>query len=196
MSNKNANFINAVHDHTVRERNDFYATDPNSLKIFLDRLKVDNLEIDKNIWEPCVGSGTLADVLKNYGYTVTCSDIIDRGYPNTILQDFLIIDNNYKWHGDILTNPAFNCALDIIKKALQIVDTGHKVIMFLKLTYLEGKARKNFYKENPPKYIYIFSERQTCYINGDFSVKKGSSVCYCWYIWEKGFKGEPVIRWL
>ena len=68
--------------------------------------------------------------------------------------------------------------------------------MFLKLTFLEGKARKEFYKKNPPKYIYVFSERQTCYINGDFSEKKGSTVCYCWYIWEKGFTGEPIIRWL
>ena len=49
---------------------------------------------------------------------------------------------------------------------------------------------------NPPKYVYVFSKRTVCARNGDFENTKGSAVCYCWYIWEKGFKGEPVIRWI
>lgn len=191
-----ANLLNTVTDYENREKDDFYATDPNSLRVFLDRIKQDNVTLDKNIWENAVGSGTLADVLKEYGYLVAGSDIVDRGYPGTIVQDFLKIEDTFKWKGDILTNPPFKYALDFIKKSLAVIEDGHKVVMFLKLTFLEGQGRKQFYKETPPKYVYVFSERQTCYINGDFSEKKGSTVCYCWYIWEKGYKGEPVIRWL
>lgn len=25
--------------------------------------------------------------------------------------------------------------------------------------------------------------------------KGGSAVAYAWFIWEKGYKGEPVVRW-
>jgi len=179
-----------------REDNDFYATDPNSLRVFLDRLKEDNLVLDNNIWECACGTGTLSDVLKEYGYTVASSDIIDRGYPGTQLINFLVIPETFLFKGDILTNPPYKYALDFIKVALNTIPEGNRVIMYLKIQFLEGKERKIFYKDNPPKYIYVFSERQTCYINGDFSEKKGSTVCYCWYIWEKGFKGEPIIRWL
>ena len=32
--------------------------------------------------------------------------------------------------------------------------------------------------------------------DGDFSQGESTSaVCYCWFVWEKGFKGNPVIKW-
>lgn len=65
--------------------------------------------------------------------------------------------------------------------------------MFLKLQFLEGKNRKKFFKENPPKVVYVSSSRLECGINGKFSGT--SAVAYAWFVWEKGFKGEPVIRW-
>lgn len=193
---KNANFLYTTQGSENREKDDFYATDPQSLVRFLDRIKEDNLELAPNIWECACGSGVLSNVLKEYGYNVLSSDIVDRGYEDTKLWDFLKPTNRILFKGDILTNPPYKYALEFIKIALEQVSEGSKVIMFLKISFLEGKERKEFYKENPPKYIYVFSDRQTCYINGDFSEKKGSTVCYCWYVWEKGFKGEPVIRWL
>jgi len=37
-----------------------------------------------------------------------------------------------------------------------------------------------------------------CAKNGDFESKKkeGSAVAYAWYVWEKGYKGETVIKWI
>jgi len=23
-----------------------------------------------------------------------------------------------------------------------------------------------------------------------------NAVCYCWYVWQKGYMGEPRIRWI
>ena len=185
---KNANFLYTTQGSENREKDDFYATDPQSLVRFLDRIKEDNLELAPNIWECACGSGVLSNVLKEYGYNVLSSDIVDRGYEDTKLWDFLKPTNRILFKGDILTNPPYKYALEFIKIALEQVSEGSKVIMFLKISFLEGKERKEFYKENPPKYIYVFSDRQTCYINGDFSEKKGSTVCYCWYVWEKIYK--------
>lgn len=73
--------------------------------------------------------------------------------------------------------------------------------MFLKLQFLEGKKRKEMFDKYPPKYVYVFSERQRCAMNGDFNkyINNGGThgaVAYCWYVWEKGFSGEPIIRWI
>ena len=67
--------------------------------------------------------------------------------------------------------------------------------MFLKLTFLEGKARKQFFKENPPKTIYVSSSRIKCALNGNFSETGSSAVAYGWYVWEKGYKGETTVKW-
>ena len=84
---------------------------------------------------------------------------------------------------------------------MEIIKDGKQVIMFLKLQFLEGKARRKLFEKYPPKYVYVFSERQRCSMNGDFSKYSNGgqthgAVAYCWYIWQKGFSGEPIIRWI
>lgn len=72
--------------------------------------------------------------------------------------------------------------------------------MFLKIQFLEGKSRYNLFMNYPPKFVYVHSTRQVCAPNGEFigenGKKIGSAVCYAWYIWEKGFKGNTTIRWI
>ena len=68
--------------------------------------------------------------------------------------------------------------------------------MFLKIQFLEGKERRKLFDKYPPKYIYVNSSRQLCLLNGDDTNKISSAVCYCWFIWEKGYKGDPIIRWI
>lgn len=72
---------------------------------------------------------------------------------------------------------------------------GHKVAMFLKLTFLEGKARKQLFQKYPPKTIYVFSSRVCCGKNGVFD-RKNNAVAYAWFVWEKGFQGDPIVRWV
>ncbi len=40
--------------------------------------------------------------------------------------------------------------------------------MFLKIQFLEGKARRALFEEYPPKTIYVSSSRLRCAMNGDF----------------------------
>lgn len=48
--------------------------------------------------------------------------------------------------------------------------------------------------ENPPKKVYVSSSRIECAENGKF--KGTSAVAYAWFVWEKGFKGDPIIKWI
>lgn len=66
--------------------------------------------------------------------------------------------------------------------------------MFLKLTFLEGKGRKQMFLQNPPTKVYVSSSRLECGTNGEF--KGTSAVAYAWFIWEKGYKGNTIIKWI
>ena len=181
-------------NHSLKDRevNDFYATDPNSLEIFLKALERDNIKLHYNIWECACGQGHLSNVLKNNNYEVYSSDLINRGYGE--VKDFLKCNNLF--YGDILTNPPYKYAKDFVKHSLDLLEDGNYCIMFLKIQFLEGKDRRKLFDKFPPKYVYVNSARQTCYINGDMRKKMSSATCYCWFIWEKGYKGEPIIRWI
>lgn len=194
--NKKSTFVTlgaSNHSDNDREINDFYATDPNSLEIFLKALDRDGIKLHKDIWEPACGMGHLSEVLKRRGYKVYSTDLIDRGYGE-YQQDFLKLRTTGEQ--DILTNPPYKYAKEFVEHSLDILKDGYYCIMFLKIQFLEGQARRKLFEKYPPKYIYVNSARQTCYINGDMSNKMSSATCYCWYIWEKGYTGEPVIRWL
>ena len=82
-----------------------------------------------------------------------------------------------------------------MEKALQIVQEGSKVAMFLKLTFLEGKARKELFQKYPPKTVYVSSSRIKCAMNGDFDSIGSSATAYAWFIWEKGYDGDTIIKW-
>lgn len=176
-----------------REENDFYATNPESLILFLERIKEDDIKISKDIWECSCGDGSLSKTLIERNYNVVSSDLIDRGFGTPGI-DFL--KQNKHWKGDILTNPPYKYAMEFVQHSMELIETNSKCIMFLKLQFLEGIQRRKLFEEYPPKYIYVFSKRQCCAKNGDFEKYKGGAVSFAWYIWEKGFKGDPIIRWI
>ena len=196
IGNKKSTFVQlgaSNHSNKEREQNDFYATDPHALEIFLDKLDEDKIYLHKNIWECACGKGHLSKVLEEKGYNVHSTDIVDRGYGIGNV-DFLKQDTSFE--GDILTNPPYKYAKEFVEKALEIQANGYYTIMLLKIQFLEGQARKKLFERYPPKYVYVNSKRQTCYINGNMSKKMSSAACYCWFVWEKGFKGGTIIRWL
>lgn len=175
------------HAKSEREKNDYYATEPKATELLLEK------EVFKGpILEPCCGEGHISEVLKANGYeSVTSSDLIDRGYgPQKDFFDYL------SWEGDIITNPPYKYALQMVSHALQIIPYGNKVAMFLRLQFLEGIERGEFFKRCPPKAVYVASARLVCAKNAEFYRYTSPACAYCWYVWEKGYNGEPVIRWI
>lgn len=178
------------HGYSEREQNDYYATDPKALELLLE------LEsFDDNIWECACGEGHLSKVLQAHGHKVRSTDLIDRGFGEAGV-DFLTTQEEY--NGDIVTNPPYKYAKEFAKHAIETITEGHRVAMFLKLQFLEGKARRELFNTYPPKLIYVASGRINCCKNGDFSKEQrdnNSAQAYAWFIWEKGFKGSPEVKW-
>lgn len=176
------------HVEEQREMHDYYATEPRATELLLELEEFNNC-----ILEPACGEGHMSDVLISRGYNVTSYDLIDRGYGDGVM-DFLS-DDIQSWHGDIITNPPYKLAKQFVEKSLDIIPEGNKVAMFLKLLFMESQERKDLFINNPPKVIYVSSSRLSCAKNGDFTQREGSAVAYAWYIWEKGYKGDTVVKW-
>lgn len=190
---------NGASNHSVDERqvDDYYATEPKAVELLLEQET-----FHPYIWECACGEGHMSEILKKHGYKVTSSDIIDRGYPGTKVIDFLKVpksDLKPNIPMDIITNPPYKYAQEFIQHALDISMDGTKIAMFLKLTFLESKSRKQLFLENPFKTLYVSSSRLQCAKNGDFEKYGkgvGTAVAYGWYVWEKGYKGDPIIKWI
>lgn len=182
------------HSDVERETNDFYATDPNTVDLFIKALQRDGISIH-NVWECACGMGHISEKLKEYGYKVFSTDLIDRGYGKGGV-NFLETSKALPINVDILTNPPYKYAQEFVEHSLELLANGNYCIMLLKIQFLEGKARRKLFSLTPPIYVYVNSERQMCYLNGDMSERISSASCYCWFIWQKGFKGEPKIRWI
>ena len=176
------------HSLKEREKNDYYATSPEAVNKLLEHEK-----LETNLWEPACGEGHLSKRLIEFGHNVYSTDLINRNFGVGGV-DFLT--ENKKFDGSIITNPPYKYCTEFILKALELIDDGHHVYMFLKLTALEGQARyEKVFSNHPPKKVYVFSKRIPCAKNGEFG-DVSSAVAYAWYVWEKGYQGETIISWI
>jgi hypothetical protein len=103
--------INARH-RTAAHELDQYWTPPEAVSALM---QIENLPV--SIADPCVGSGAIVNVLKAAGHVVYGSDIMDYGWPCTVVRDYLAIwvssrrlpmMHRVRWAGPISTsNHAF-----------------------------------------------------------------------------------------
>lgn len=169
-----------------RSKGDFYPTPDFVLIPILER------EIfEGNILEPCCGEGHISKELIKKGFDVTSCDLYDRGYGETG-KDFLFMPEP-KSFDNIITNPPYNLAMEFAKTSLIVA--RKKVALMMKINFLEGVKRKPFLEDSPLKYVYVFSKRQTL-TRPDWEGKNKGFITYAWYIWEIGYTGEPIIKWL
>ena len=179
-------------DNKQREAHDFYATHPSCSA---DLLKVESF--NKNVCDPCAGGGHLMQAFEANGYNVIASDLINRGYGIGGV-DFLSEDFNslLTVPVDFVINPPYKLLLPFIKKCLEL--TNNKVAVLMPLRYLSGKERSQFFKEKPPKVVYVYVNRINMAKNGDFEKyqKTTNMETYAWVVWEKGYKGATTLKWL
>ena len=89
-----------------------------------------NEDSGRDIWECACGNGAMSEVIKENGYNVYSSDLIDRGYGDIgidFLQSNRKVDN-------IVTNPPFNLATEFTLKAFELAK--HKVVMLSNFNFI------------------------------------------------------------
>ncbi len=138
-----------------RVENDFYATNPKAV----EKLLLEHYFKGNTMLEPCVGQGHIAKTVYafyNNNPKITALDIVDRGYPNTITQDFLTWETDKKFEM-IISNPPYSLGKEFIEKGMELLTEKGQMAMFLKIQFLEGAKRKELF-ENIHQSIFMCLE--------------------------------------
>lgn len=184
----------------TRERadNDFYAT-----PFYATEAILNEIELKGSILEPAAGQGHISKVLKDYypNSEIVSTDLFQKNakFGITIQTGIDFLKHDFeKRYDNIITNPPFKLATEFIERALQL--SNDKVIMFAKIQLLEGVKRWEIFNSTPLKFVYVFSKRVNVLRNGEELNEKGkpwaTTMCFAWFVWEREYSGEPIIRWL
>ena len=173
------------HSSKKRMDNDFYSTPEIAVLELLKREKFEG-----SILECACGTGAISKILeREINNEIISKDLIDRGYGE-VNKDFLTESGTYS---NVITNPPFNIAKEFVEKALSI--STNKVAFLMRIQFLEGKKRKELFDKNPPSRVYVFSYRLP-YLRGDEEQPETSAMCLCWFVWDKSYKGDTIIKWI
>jgi len=168
-----------------RQENDLYATDPEAVRLLLERER-----FHKNILEPCAGLGHISEVLHEFGYNVISSDINNYNY-GVPYRDFLtdpFFDEN-RGNYDIITNPPYNIAIQVVKRALSVAKG--KIALLFPYWYIT-----KFYWM-PPRKVYLFTRKIDIAKDGDFQTYHNKNMKeYAWFVWEIGFHDDTIIKYI
>lgn len=181
---KKAQSIVGTNNDGGRPDNDFYPTPPDGT---LGLLKKEFFVGD--IWECACGNGAMSRVLESEGYKVISTDLEPRGYGTK--QDFLTTKTLLA--PNVVTNPPFKLAKEFVDHALELgCDT---TAMLCKLAFLEGQDRGEWFPTTPLRSVYVFSKRLLMTRNGETPRGTGM-IAFAWFVWERGYSGQPRIGWI
>lgn len=169
-----------------RPRGDFYPTPPHATESLL---RVE--QFPGVVWEPACGEGHISRVLLTVGCDVRSTDLYGRGYGESGV-DFLFFPQPESVD-HVVTNPPYSLAREFVETALIVA--RRKVALLLKLQFLEGVTRQNFFRSSPLRTVYVFSRRLDLNRLGEPMSNKGM-ITYAWFVWERGYAGKPYIEWL
>jgi len=179
----------------ARSATDYYPTPTLSTESLLELNLFGNID---TVLEPACGMKHISNAVQRFypDATIESSDLHYYGDDSIeVGVDFLAKEYS-KTYDLVITNPPYTTKLlmPFVEKSLKV--SSRFVAMFLKITFLESERRYSFFTSNKNlKYVYIFSNRQPIYKNGEIT-KASNAICYAWYIWDKQYNDDPKIRWL
>ena len=177
--------MSATNRGAIRREADFYATPLETVYSFLD--SYDGIEPTDKILEPSAGDGAIIKAMRNRGYDnhIVAVELREEERYNLIgLADRVYIGDFLESealgsYDVVIGNPPYSKALEFVKKSLEIVRPGGRVIMLLRTNFLESKARFQFWKDNPLSGLYTLHKRPS------FTGKGTDATSYSWFVWVK-----------
>ena len=166
----------------MRHKLDFYPTPSWATKQLLNHIKID---VDnESVLECCSGNDDITKVLREFGCVVHTNDI-DLTRNSDYHYDARSVASYYESGANwVITNPPFNCAIDILKTAHANVPN---IAMLLRLSFLEPtKDRQEFLINHPPNKVLVLPRIS---FTGD---GKTDSVTCAWLVWDKS--GDNYLK--
>ena len=154
-------------------------------------LEEEDFNRDNVLLDPCTGFGRIADSAKSAGYVVVTADIVDRGYPECRIQDFL---DRKSVPPTVVGNPPFNAVEAFARHALEL---GARKVALIFPTARLNAAR--WLQELPLRRVWLLTPRPSMppgYVIARGDRPGGGKVDFAWLIFERGYVGKAEIDWL
>lgn len=182
---KKAQSIIGTNNDGGRPEDDFYPTPPEGIKPFLNVEKFEG-----SIWECACGKGHMSKVLHRAGYDVVSTDKYLKGFgteADFLYADQLLADN-------IVTNPPFKDLNNFIERAKAL--NPKKFAFFCKLAALAGQDRSEILMRTHLTRVWVFRNRIFLPRNGENKTTGSGMIEFAWFVWEKGYLGDPKVGWI
>jgi hypothetical protein len=148
------------------------------------------------IWEPACGPGNIVNELHFAGHDVFSTDLVDYGCPGQLSGiDFLML-RSVPEQGEacsaIVTNPPFKLANEFVAHALTLAP---KVVMLLRLAFLESERRTPILDNGLLRRIYVFRKRLPMMHRAEWAGRKANSgMAFAWFVWDRVGAGPTTIQ--
>lgn len=179
---------NAAHALSDR-KDDCYETPPEAIHALMS---VESLP--EIIWEPACGPGAIVRLLRTAGKVVYATDLVDYESPDQDQSgwDFLMETQTPLGTQMILSNPPFKNAGEFVEKAL---DLCPRVIMLLRLAFMESSRRSNILDQGWLSKVYVFRNRlPQMHRRGWTGNHSNSGMAFAWFVWDKNWNKPTELH--
>jgi hypothetical protein len=183
------------HSEYDRDDADWYVEPDWTVDLLLDALP----HIDA-LHDPCCGWGTIVACARKRGIHATGADITDRACGLYDERDFL---TDERIHANIITNPPYRRAVQIIEHGLRHVRPGGGVAVFVPIGFLSSQRRTALHRYHCHQLLVLSSRPSVppgklLEAIGE-SARHSGSVDYCWLVYrpERRAPGShAAVDWL
>ena len=154
-------------------------------------------KFDGVIVDPCCGMGRILDAAGRAGYSTFGCDIKDRGASARhafAIGDFMksagTLDN-------IVCNPPYKYDDEFVRSAVE--RARHKTAVLLRAQWANAGARSRWLESLPLRRVLLLSPRPSmppgAVIVHERKDPSGGLQDYAWFIFDRGYTGEPGFGW-
>jgi hypothetical protein len=147
----------------------------------------------RGIHDPACGTERIVEAARRAGLEATGSDLIDRGFPGTRVEDFF---TSTQQHDNVVCNPPFS------KDTIQRFALHALAIARRKVAIICPVARLNaahWLRGTPLRIVWLLSPRPSMPPGSVIATGEkpgGGKVDFCWLVFEKKYRGPAALGWL
>jgi hypothetical protein len=131
-------------------------------------------------------------VLRDAGHAVIASDLVAYDFALHFQRDFLTVDKVPDGVEAIVTNPPFHIANEFVAHALELCP---RVVMLLRLAFLESTRRSPILEEAGLARIHIFRRRlPMMHREGWGGPRASSQTAFARFVWDRDHAGPPTVH--
>jgi hypothetical protein len=176
--------------HALKVRkDDLYQTPPEAVTALLRVEKLPDIG-----WEPACGPGSIVRVLRASGRQVYATDLVDYDSPDQDCAgwDFLMEKQVPIGVEAIVTNPPYKLAGQFATHGIMLCP---KVIMLLRLAFLESEGRSSILDGGLLARVYPFRDRlPMMHREGWKGPKSTNTIAFAWFVWERGWNKPTQMQ--